>query len=246
MDTAKTTGMVTASGCGATVTNVQWASDDPTTLNFTINVPQSAAAGTITLTVSNALAVGNPGGLPNDALDGNQPPSPGNGEAPNGTDYVWQVPCAPAPNACDLMSVAEATSVMGNGDASEAGANPNPDGTETCNWYPTIRTVQPYTDPSFIIVSLTYYTDQPSGYLDGATAQAALENDNECSSPQHVSGVGDDAYYCSGTSGAELDAQKGGVLIEIQWTPNGGYGLSPPAESTLASIVTTAFPMLGA
>jgi hypothetical protein len=48
---------------------------------------------TITVKGAKALAAAPKEGATDD-LDGNQSPSPQSGEAPNGSNYVWQVPCA--------------------------------------------------------------------------------------------------------------------------------------------------------
>jgi len=94
MDTKNTEGVVTATGCGgASVTNERWASDDPKLLQFDLNVPSNASGGTITLRVHNTAAIAAPGGSPNELLDGNTGPIGESGVAPNGNDYVWQVPC---------------------------------------------------------------------------------------------------------------------------------------------------------
>jgi hypothetical protein len=93
MDTTNTAGVVTATGCGASVTNERWASDDPTLLEFDLNVPANSSGGMITLTAHNTAAVANSGGFPNEQLDGNTGPTGDSGVAPNGNDYVWQVSC---------------------------------------------------------------------------------------------------------------------------------------------------------
>ena len=64
-----------------------------TKLSFDLNVPRNPSGSTITLTVHHDKAVADPGRYPNDWLDGNQSPSPHSGEAPNGTDYQWDVSC---------------------------------------------------------------------------------------------------------------------------------------------------------
>lgn len=85
-------GVVTAQGCGATVTHATWGGGG-TKLSFDLNVPRNPSGSTITLTVHHDKAVADPGRYPNDWLDGNQSPSPHSGEAPNGTDYQWDVSC---------------------------------------------------------------------------------------------------------------------------------------------------------
>lgn len=85
-------GVITAHGCGATVTHPTWGGAG-TKLSFDLNIPRNPTGSTITLTVHHDTAVAHPGGYPNDWLDGNQSPSPHSGEAPNGTDYQWEVSC---------------------------------------------------------------------------------------------------------------------------------------------------------
>jgi hypothetical protein len=79
-------------------------------LGFNVTTPDDAS-GTMTLTVEDHKAeadadAGGGGGPegPNDFLDGNQSPSPANGEAPNDSDYVWTLNCAgtPPPPKCSL------------------------------------------------------------------------------------------------------------------------------------------------
>ena len=85
-------GVITAHGCGATVTHATWGGAG-TKLSFDLNVPSNPTGSTITLTVHHDKAMAHPGRYPNDWLNGNQSPSPHSGEAPNGTDYQWEVSC---------------------------------------------------------------------------------------------------------------------------------------------------------
>ena len=84
--------VITAHGCGATVTHATWGGAG-TKLSFDLNVPSHPTGSTITLTVRHDKAVAEPGKDPNAWLSGNQSPSPHSGEAPNGTDYQWEVSC---------------------------------------------------------------------------------------------------------------------------------------------------------
>jgi hypothetical protein len=92
MDSANTTGVITASGCGATISDQAW-NENATELSFDVNVPQNTTGGTLTLTVDHTQAIADPGGFPNQQLDGNQSPAAASGEAQNESDYSWQLPC---------------------------------------------------------------------------------------------------------------------------------------------------------
>jgi hypothetical protein len=99
--------VISVSGCGAKLQkgSASWG-DDGSSLSFNFTVPQDAT-GTATLTVSDhkAEAESEDGEGPNDFLDGNQSPSPANGEAPNDSDYQWTLNCAgtPPPPTCSLQ-----------------------------------------------------------------------------------------------------------------------------------------------
>lgn len=93
MDTTRTSGVLTASGCGATVADASW-SNGGRYLGYQLIVPADAPEGTITLTVHHDKAVAAPGRLSNDQLDGNQDPSPDSGVEPSATDYQWTVACS--------------------------------------------------------------------------------------------------------------------------------------------------------
>ena len=94
MDTSDPDSVVSASGCGAKVKDGSF-SDDDSTLSFTLDTNKQETDQTITLTAAStsALASGQSPPGDNDRLDGNQDPSPQNGEAPNDTDYVWHLTC---------------------------------------------------------------------------------------------------------------------------------------------------------
>jgi hypothetical protein len=96
MDTSNNpNSVIKVAGCGAKLQkgSASWG-DDGSSLSFNFTVPQNAT-GTATLTVSDHKAEAESGGKegPNDFLDGNQSPSPANGEAPNDSDYAWTVNC---------------------------------------------------------------------------------------------------------------------------------------------------------
>jgi hypothetical protein len=92
MDTSDPENVVSASGCGASITDAQW-DDDGTALDFDITTPANqASSGSVTLTVHNAVAQGAPGGSDNDKLDGNQNQGK-SGLEPNRNDYTWKVSC---------------------------------------------------------------------------------------------------------------------------------------------------------
>ena len=95
MDRANPTKVVKVSGCGAKLSDASW-DDTGTELSFDYTT-SSNASGTVTFTVESHHARGAaPKEGRNDDLDGNQNPSPANGEAPNGTNYVWTAPCQPS------------------------------------------------------------------------------------------------------------------------------------------------------
>jgi hypothetical protein len=92
MDASDPASVVTAAGCGASITNAQW-NDDDTALDFNINTPTNqASSGSVTLTVHYPVAQGAPGGSQNDKLDGNQNQGK-SGLEPNRNDYSWTVTC---------------------------------------------------------------------------------------------------------------------------------------------------------
>ena len=93
MDSSKPNSVMQVSGCGASITQAKW-TDAETTLDFTVHLPDGQSGGEMKFTVGHTAAEAH-GGLPNDELSGNQPPSPASGEAPNRTDYSWQVSCDP-------------------------------------------------------------------------------------------------------------------------------------------------------
>lgn len=90
MDTHRTTGVVTASGCGAKVSHLRWTTHG-TNLRFALR--GTANSGTVRLIVHAAKALGAPGRGPNDRLDGNEDPQGDSGVAPNGDDYSVEIPC---------------------------------------------------------------------------------------------------------------------------------------------------------
>ncbi len=91
MDTSSHSGVITASGCGATISKETW-NGDGNVLSFDLNLPQNPPGGSLTLTVVSDKALAYPGKYPSDRLDGNQVPKR-SGVAPNGDDYVWHLPC---------------------------------------------------------------------------------------------------------------------------------------------------------
>jgi hypothetical protein len=91
MKTDSASGVVSVTGCGATLSGASWADDG--TLTASIVIPPTQQSGEMTLTVNHASALGAGSSDPNNELDGNQSPSPANGFEPNGTDYTWQLSC---------------------------------------------------------------------------------------------------------------------------------------------------------
>lgn len=95
MDPGHPDGIVRVSGCGASISHATWLNDG--TLDFTVHLPDGSSNGTMTFTIDHTAADAFSGtsAAPNDQLDGNEAPSPTSGEAPNRTDYSWQVSCDP-------------------------------------------------------------------------------------------------------------------------------------------------------
>jgi len=91
MNTSNPSGVLSVSGCGASISGASWADDG--TLTADVAIPPTAQTGEMTLTVNHASALGAGSSDPNNELDGNQSPSPANGFEPNGTDYTWQLSC---------------------------------------------------------------------------------------------------------------------------------------------------------
>jgi hypothetical protein len=85
--------VVHASGCGAKIVGGSW-SNRSSTLSFDLHTKRVASDQPVTLTIEpvTAQATGTSRG-DNDHLDGNQDPSPQNGEAPNDTSYLWHLTC---------------------------------------------------------------------------------------------------------------------------------------------------------
>ncbi len=91
MSAAAPESVVSASGCGATVSGAKWQDED--TLSAMLDIPAASTGGQITLTVGHGNAVGEGSAGVNSELDGNQSPSPDNGVDPNASDYTWTLPC---------------------------------------------------------------------------------------------------------------------------------------------------------
>jgi hypothetical protein len=83
--------VLSASGCGASISGASW--QDAQTLDATLTIPKDAKDGEVTLTIDHAGATGANADGRHAELDGNQHPSPSNGVEPNGTDYSWTLPC---------------------------------------------------------------------------------------------------------------------------------------------------------
>jgi len=241
MDTTNTTGVVDASGCGASISNVVWDQSDPTTLTFDVTVPAGASAGTVTLTVHNQSALAAPGGFANDPLDGN--PTGSSGVAPNGDDYVWQVPCVPMATACGLMSSVQAQQWFGAADVADDPVQcaTTPDAPTQGDWDVQVTTAQQQAGQNpFAAIELDVTTSAPVGYLAGQGA-AAWASSVDCPvAGQAVAGVGDAAYYCgpwyvNDCPFSDFTAQKG-----TDWISEKDSCIEPePPESTEASLMNT-------
>ncbi|MGO9976247.1 MAG: hypothetical protein ACLP01_26270 [Solirubrobacteraceae bacterium] len=200
MDTSpsNTTGVITASGCGggASVSNEAW-NQDGTVLTFQVNLPASASAGTLTLKVNNELAVADPGGFSNDPLDGNA--SGDSGVAPNRNDFVWQVPCAPVPTACNLLTSAQAQQWFGAADVDDDPVECFPviDTPEQGTWSVQVTAAQQQMGEGGGAMELDVHNTYPAGYLANEGAVAWGHSVACPTTPQVVSGVGQAAYYCS-------------------------------------------------
>ena len=118
-------GVVRVSGCGASIASAKWL--DPSTLDFTVHLPDGASNGKMTFTVPHAAAkayYGSGSAAPNDDLDGNEAPSTDSGEAPNRTDYSWQVSCDPDVYPVKIVYSGTFTDTYHNPQNNNPGAGP--------------------------------------------------------------------------------------------------------------------------
>lgn len=110
---------------------------------------------------------------------------------------------APPTNACSLLTPPQVSAVLGVPAASKAL------GTGVCFWDQTgVKPGSPRRKVVFTMLIMQGYTQ---GY-------AVAKMPNAPTSATHVSGLGDDAYYLSMTSGKgmELRVKKGGVAFAIR------------------------------
>ena len=121
MNAAESAGVVTVSGCGASISKERWSADRQT-LDFDLKLPSNPPPGTLTLTVHHEKALGDPGKYPNDHLDGNQNPSPDTGVEPNRTDCKWTASCTAGAVVYLRVQLTETYSHMTN-DGSETWAS---------------------------------------------------------------------------------------------------------------------------
>jgi hypothetical protein len=219
---ADNTGVVTVEGCGATVTNEKW-SNDNTTLSYDLNIPDTPTPGDmLTLTIGHDKAVADPGGFPNDQLDGNQDPSPDDGVAPNGSDYVVEkVPCDP------IMGVL----ISGSQDGKTFSGYPvDPElscdmttGALLVHWAGSVPLTsasgQPSTPPAW--VSLGGEFDTPLGTWTLGDAQGDQQSDIDWFNPYtHIGATS--GTITQGASGGSIDATfsdgGGPVAAKGSWT----------------------------
>lgn len=92
MDQGSTDGVVTVEGCDAKVTSPSWQAPDQ--LSFGITVPDDPSTTSMAITVHHARAQGDPGGNPNQELDGNGDPDGKDGVAPNRDDETYHLSCS--------------------------------------------------------------------------------------------------------------------------------------------------------
>lgn len=110
---------------------------------------------------------------------------------------------APSPDACSLLTAAQVSAVLG---VPAAGKGLGP---KACIWVQTgVKPGSPRGRVQLVILVMQGYTQ---GY-------AVAKMPNAPTSATHVSGLGDDAYYLSMTSGEamELRVKKGSVAFGIQ------------------------------
>jgi hypothetical protein len=240
MYTTKTKGVVTAEGCGgASVTNERWAEPDPTLLKFDLNVPSgSSSAGMITLTIHNFQAVADPGGYQNDRLDGNTAPNGKSGVAPNGDNYVWQVPCggggfhlsgqlattlqlAPTSPSCGSPYTADGSLQL---DLSANGSAPSPGSpavwTLTAS-FPSGTTTHSYS-PGEPYGATLYYSPSGSG-----TATNDYNWGDNSGNANPAPGGGPwvtGTVTVTGPTSADGNGTRGSVDLTIQANPQGGNG----------------------
>lgn len=114
----------------------------------------------------------------------------------------------PPADACSLLTPAQVSAVLGVPAASKAL------GTKACIWAQTdAKPGSPRRRVDLVILIMQGYTQ---GY-------AVAKMPNSPTSATHVSGLGDDAYYLSMTSGEamELRVKKGSVAVGIRVEPSG-------------------------
>jgi len=128
--------IVSVKGCGASIDSEEWGSataKSVATWDADLTIPANET-GTLTFTVHSHFAKSK---SPADIrLDGNQSPSPQNGEAPNGTDYVWTA-------KCDTTNPSPPTPTLDNVE----GAPNDPIGASCCGYN---ESQQPVTGSGFI------------------------------------------------------------------------------------------------
>ena len=121
---------------------------------------------------------------------------------------VQRTSAAPPADACSLLTPAQVGAVLG------VPAAGNALGSKACIWAQTgVKPGSPKRRVDVVILILQGYTQ---GYAVGKMP-------NSPTSATHVSGLGDDAYYLSMTSGEamELRVKKGSVAVGIRVEPSG-------------------------
>ena len=266
--------LVSVSGCGAQVSDGGGWGDDDSTLNFTVKTDPNTTDNQLTLTINGSEALA-PGDGNNDRLSGNQQPSPGNGEEPNQTAYIWHLACngtprppspppaqpssvAPSPSSSDEpVTITYSGSFKSNGttlmdNPSQVHASVNASGTWTDTWHVHLSDLQPpqSSGPTFIKgVSATTMT------VNGTSHQVNTNPSSICDQTETKAGnVSLQLYPVTGASPtAPLVAAvtnpsmtTGGVAgTGGSWTVTGGCDGVMPGVFAAGGIISAGDGLLG-
>jgi hypothetical protein len=144
-------------------------------------------------------------------------------------------------NACTLLTLAQATQLLGNGESAAPGQPLALQGIDnSCSWLGGGASVTlDYNEAAYT------YDNYTGG--SGQTCAGVVSGEGN---PQKVSGVTWDGYYCAeGTGngdGIAAEVGNGTTLVVLDWSDGGIASLTPPDESDLSSDVTQIFQGLGA
>jgi hypothetical protein len=144
-------------------------------------------------------------------------------------------------NACTLLTLAQVTELLGNGESAAPGQPLALQGIDdSCGWLGGGASVT--LDYNGAAYTYDNYTGE-----SGQTCAGVVSGEGN---PQIVSGVAWHGYYCAeGTGngdGIAAEVGNGTTLVVLDWSDGGIASLTPPDESDLSSDVTQIFQGLGA